>query len=38
LRNGRTYYYKIELLYEGGITKTFSFVQAKPKFLSLFGL
>jgi hypothetical protein len=38
LLNGLTYYYKIELLYGPGISKTFSFVQAKPRFLSLFGL
>jgi len=38
LPNGITYYYKIELLYNGGISKTFAFVQAKPRFLSLFGL
>ena len=37
LRNGRTYYYKIELLYDGGASKTFGFVQAKPRFLSLLG-
>lgn len=37
LRNGRPYYYKIELLYDGGSSKTFSFVQSKPRFLSLLG-